>query len=452
MKNWIWRSSGCLALAALWLNVSEITRAEAAEETESAPAETKGPPADAKAPPTVPHGDATAPEAPKVELMPAEAFWPEPYLRGLVGGSVWLNPVHGLQWPYYRKTGIGISGDAWIDNAYESIDRGDPNEAKEKSWIQQGRFVLRVTPTYTRGNMFVQAQAELVANKDQTLKQPDVADTDDLWVAVGAWNKWDLRFGRFQGWEVYHLGMGLDLNTFERRGATDINNPPPDIYGVTNGYYRPSGVGNAAMHLYLTDYLRFEIMGQVGSELGTNALGGRGVAVLDFGWLKLKGGAEYKKQTQVDPNLPQTTDPRGYGGGVIFVFRPYIEFGFSVAQELVDRTDEKGNIDTAGSFTVTSMGGFANLRPFANTALNDLLIGAGLHRTEKTDLHHNSDTGEVGHFTHVQMFGAIQYPIMNQLYVKLVVAKADADIAPSFGNPAYSNSMLSARLRFFYMF
>src|SRR5881392_1723153 len=58
-----------------------------------------------------------------VELMPPQAFWPPPYLRGLEGGSVWLNPVHGLQWPYYRRTGLGISGDLWIDTAYEKIDR-----------------------------------------------------------------------------------------------------------------------------------------------------------------------------------------------------------------------------------------------------------------------------------------------------------------------------------------
>ena len=33
--------------------------------------------------------------------------------------------------------------------------------------FQQGRFLFRVTPTYTNGTWFVQAQAEIVANKDQ---------------------------------------------------------------------------------------------------------------------------------------------------------------------------------------------------------------------------------------------------------------------------------------------
>ena len=34
--------------------------------------------------------------------------------------------------------------------------------------------------------------------------------------------------GRFEGWEVFHLGMALDQNTFERSGAFgqgDVFNP-----------------------------------------------------------------------------------------------------------------------------------------------------------------------------------------------------------------------------------
>ena len=50
-----------------------------------------------------------------------------------------------------------------------------------KFWLQQGRAVLRVTPTYSSGLFFLQAQVELVGNKDQSASPP-LATTDDLWV------------------------------------------------------------------------------------------------------------------------------------------------------------------------------------------------------------------------------------------------------------------------------
>src|SRR5215203_4967480 len=38
--------------------------------------------------------------------------------RGIWGGSLWLT-FHGLQWPYMPKTGVGVSGYAWVDTGYE---------------------------------------------------------------------------------------------------------------------------------------------------------------------------------------------------------------------------------------------------------------------------------------------------------------------------------------------
>src|SRR5262249_51535768 len=143
---------------------------------------------------------------------------------------------------------------------------------------------------------FVQAQAELVANKDQTQTQPatGIADTDDLWIRAGQWNKWDVMVGRFEGFEVYHLGMGLDLNTEERRGAFDTSAAPPGLYGASFLFYRPAGAGNIAFHLYPTRYLRFELLSQLGSTGGLNEVGGRPALVFDIGWLKVKGAAEYQ--------------------------------------------------------------------------------------------------------------------------------------------------------------
>jgi hypothetical protein len=50
-------------------------------------------------------------------------------------------------------------------------------------------------------------------------------------------------FGRFEAWEIYHRGMGLDINTQERLGAFDVNSSPPDIYGATYLFDRPARSG-----------------------------------------------------------------------------------------------------------------------------------------------------------------------------------------------------------------
>ena len=77
-----------------------------------------------------------------------------------------------------------------------------------------------MTPTYTSGTWFVQAQAEIVANTNQYDVQPapSIVAADDVWVRTGVWNSWDVTVGRMQGFD-YPLGMGFDLNTYERLGA-----------------------------------------------------------------------------------------------------------------------------------------------------------------------------------------------------------------------------------------
>jgi hypothetical protein len=387
-----------------------------------------------------------------VERLPGSAF-PEPRVRGIRGGSLW-STFHGLQWPYSPlmetgpETKIGLSGSVWIDTGYERIARGDPNEQGTKYLLQQGRFVFRVTPTYnTPDGWFVQGQAELVANKDQTVRQPDVADTDDLWVRAGKWNVFDVQLGRYEAWELYHLGMGLDLNTLERQGAVDLNQSAPSIYGVTYAYYRPSGAGNVAFHLYPTSFLRFELLGQIGNDVGQDALAGRPSAILDFGIVKLKAGAEYKKLWSQTEDGKEKRDSRGGGGAIQVVLDPYVEFGLNAAYGLVDHTDVNGQIDEPGSVTTTSVGGFANAR-----VMGDLIVGVGYNDTKQKDIHFDAD-GYRGHFGHVQTFGAIQYILWKQLFIKAVVAYAKSDFNPTFTmNPAFSNTMTSARLRLTYLF
>jgi hypothetical protein len=380
----------------------------------------------------------------KVELMPASAY-PEPRTRGLPHGSLWMT-FHGLQWPYYKKTGIGVAGYAWVDSGYETIERGNETEQDIEYWLQQGRVLVRVTPTYSSGEFFVQGQAELVANKDQSLRQPDVADTDDLWIKFGHWNKWDVQLGRYEGWEIYHLGMGLDLNTLERQGASDEAYGVPAIYGVTYAYYRPASVGQAALHVYPSDILRFELGTQVGNEFGSNTLATRPVAVLDLGWLKVKAGAEYKVLTDQKQDAMGETTSRGAGGAVQLVLPP-VEFGVNAAYGLVDRYAQDGTYDAKGSNTTYSVGGFANARVVEN-----LLVGAGVNHTYLEDLHLDPMLGRAQMFKHLQTFGAAQYVLAQRLYLKAVVAYARADLAPNFGAPVFGNDMWSARVRLMYTF
>jgi hypothetical protein len=352
-----------------------------------------------------------------------------------------------MQWPYYPKTGIGVSGYVWIDSGYEDIKRGDPAEKGIKYWLEQGRLLLRVTPTWSDGNYFVQGQAELVANKDQSQAQPIIADTDDIWIKAGQWKKWDLQFGRFEAWEVYHFGMGLDLYTLERNGATDTVYTVPEIYGVTYAFYRPAGVGAQAIHIYPTDYLRFELGTRFGNEFGSNTLGARPVAVLDLGWLKAKAAGEYVKLTQQNYGAPGEATQRGLGGGISIVADPYFEFGVNGAYGLVDLVSPDGTVSPTGSYTTYSGGGFANVR-----IVEDLLAGAGVDFTYLEDIHYDPALGRNQRFRHTQTFVALQYLVAKQLFVKVVGAYAKGEFAPTFGGVIFNNEMYSARLRLQYLF
>jgi hypothetical protein len=444
------------------------------DNTEEAPPRRKDDSADSASPSDPSSPAAPAPNPSFVERLTGSAF-PSPKVRGLYNGSLWMTS-HGLQWPYMAKTGIGVSGYAWVDTGYEQIRRGE-NHPNTKYWLQQARANLRLTPTYTDGRFFVQSQVELIANKDQSVVQPNVADTDDLWLKVGVWNLWDLQVGRFEGWELFHLGMGLDLNTLERNGAIDVpSNTLPDFYGVTDLFYRPKGVGNVALHLYPTDYLRFELLGQVGNENGYESLGTRPSAILDFGFLRLKGGAEYRRVRDVLDDVVPALDPvtmapilnpdgsqkqihvprrevtiaKGAGGSIQFIFNPYVEGGFSAAEAHVEHTDRQGGIDGKGSYWITSYGGFVNIR-----TVEDLLLGGGVVYTFKDDAQVDMN-GVVGHYSNLQAYGALQYTVAKQLIVKGVFAYALGTFDPSFDTPEapinYENIMLSGRVRLMYLF
>jgi hypothetical protein len=497
-----------------------VTATEVAKEPEKPEeprplAETPGPPPPPAEP--IPATVVTSQEAPAVET-PApyvEHLGPKSFpgrLRGLYAGSLWLEPsFNGLQWPFMARTGVGVSGAFWVDSGYELIVRDDKNKTLPgtRMAFQQGRGVLRLTPAYVHGRFFIQGQAELVANQCQATTDVCTSggtfSTDDLWIRVGEWNKWDIKVGRFEAWEIYHLGMGLDMYTLERAGALQygvinmqnpgnpVNLDAPSFYGVNYLHDRPSdglGVGYAALHAYATEALRFELLGELGVDNvckspsttsstsanveGNNAIcadntktahtygGARPAAIYDLGWMKLKVGLEYQLRTAaVQTNSPSTGEKQDssykrtrYGAGLSlqFVVDPIIEFGVNAAYGKQSETDEGGNDlckDVANyCYSTLSLGGFANMR-----LANLWLAGVGANWTTQTDSHQASGSATADYTAHLQGFAALQYLVAGQLFVKLVVGFARADFQPSdLKVSVWSNYMYSGRIRLMYLY
>jgi len=408
--------------------------------------------------------------------------------RGLEGGSLWLEPsFHGLQWPQNTRTGLGVSGQFWIDSGYETIKRDVADVANSSMFFQQGRGLLRVTPAYVRGDFFVQGQAELVGNLCQTASPTNTVcntgtfNTDDLWIRVGEWNLWDVKVGRFEGWEIYHLGMGMESSTFERLGAgmfgaasiSNAPNPPlevPSLYGVSYLHDRPINglaVGNVAFHAYFTDYLRLELLARLGadnyqanratSSTAATYLGGRPTAIFDIGWFKLKVGGEYLKHTPVMQAVggdPVKKDPveetvqKGYGASAQFVLNPTVEFGLNAAIGYQDQTDTMAKAVPENSYSTKSVGGFANVR-----LADQLLGGVGANWTEQLDSFLANGSNTNNYTSQLQGFVALQYLLAGQLYIKGVFGLAQAKFQASDPNiPVWNNTMLSGRVRLMYLY
>jgi hypothetical protein len=415
--------------------------AEPVQETATAPAQPAAEPAKEAAISTVATEAQPAQEPASitevgVQRLPGSAY-PEPYTRGLPHGSLSLT-FHGMQWPYMPAVGpntrfvMGLSGWGWIDTSYQkfapwSTSANPPSgyeESRKRYWKQQARLLLRLTPTYSLGDgWFVQGQAELVGSEDQTIGREQVggADTDDLFIRVGQWNKWDFQVGRFEGWEVFHLGMGLDYLTFEREGAVGKfeSSTPISYYGLSDNQYRPEGAaGNFAAHYYPLPYLRFELLGTVGTIGSYPTLATRPVAVLDLGWLKLKAGTEYQKKVTQTPGETADITSKGVGGAAQFVFLPHLEFGLNAAQGTVVAVDNRNLVDPKGSFTRTSYGGFANLSN--GSRKHPLIFGVGGMYTSKVTQNDALGDGVVNEYWLMQSYVAVQYVLKQQLYIKLV--------------------------------
>lgn len=401
-----------------------------------------------------------------VERLPGSAY-PAPRVRGIKGGSLWMT-MHGLQWPYMPEIAgkpalrLGLSGSIWSDGSYARTESGlAPETPGQKRLAMQSRGVLRLTPTYSENSgWFVQGQAELVAQGDQLLDTANnvMGYTDDLWVRVGKWNLFDLTVGRFQAWEVAnHYGMGLDLNTLEREGATieAQSIKTKAAYGLTYFWDRADGrLGNYALHFYPLDILRFELLGQfgAGNKLGqaiqTNL---RAAAILDLGFVKLKAGYEYGDAVHQRDENKENSSRNGFGLAGQFVLDPYIEGGIAFSRGYEDFTDQNEVHLLARSNTVTGVSGFLNGRITGPLILG---VGALYSNWENLSIDERVESptrGEYDFDTQLQAFAAIQYSMWDVLYVKFVGSYANWEHQDRSSTP-FTNKMYGGRLRFMILF
>lgn len=352
---------------------------------------------------------------------------------------------HGLQ-SKHREDGIRFSGDLYVDTGYERSERALDSEPDIVFWLQQGRFMLQVTPTHNFGPFFFQANAQVLAHVDEIDGDQHI-DTDDAWGELGVWDCWDVQVGRYEAWEVYHKGQGLERDTLEDLGAAD----GPDIYEVNHVFYRQNGFGQAALHVYPTDWARFELGTVFGNDVGFNAVGVRPVGILDLGTLKVKLAGEWRQLANQQEDKKQEEEARGFGGSVqLFLDGPGsafpLQLGVNGAYSLVDKIDPFGKVDERGSTDTLSVGGFANLGLWAWS------LGLGVNYTDQGDRQRNDETDDVGHFDHLQAFVSLKRALpVPAATLKLVLAWARADLRPSFDN-ARVNEMASARLRLMYVF
>lgn len=412
-------------------------------------------------PKVAPTDDVPKPPPLALEVLPPSAYPNDP-LVGIRGGSLSL-VMSGMQWPYMPAYGddqpklrIGISGSSWVDFNYRAIRPGRALEPDSQETRVQGRLTLRITPVYNfKDGWFGQSRIEFVGITEQQHEANKYVDLDEAWVRFGKWNLFDVTVGRIQGFEVYHFGMGLDINTGEREGARPIGGggstgTVQQPYALTDLWDRGINNGAVALHLYTPKWLRLEMLGRMGMTSGGNDLGLRPAGIIDLGWLKLKGGYEYRVQMPFADGRFDKTETKGFGGQVNVVYDPWIEAGFGAAHRLTDVTNNNGGADFMASSDTTTWGGFLNVRPY----FENWMVGIGYHNTYWENFNYDP-FGEPANQTHEQMFGAVQYQLWDRFFFKYVLSYSKVHIeerSEVLADEGYTNQQIGHRMRFMMLF
>jgi hypothetical protein len=370
-------------------------------------------------------------------------------------------PVDATDGLYRSKMKLGWDGSAEIDVGYARYGYSLSSAKPERFYDFRGRFVMGPVLEYAFDeNHFFRLTGQAVAwVREEGLRYQ--VNADDVYVQAGRRKKWDVKLGRFETWVVYRKGLGYDRYTLEDTGAMLEGPFNQAIFGVdiyeVNAIYGREMPGKLAVHAYPLEMLGFELVGLYGSGQTTNHIGGRLAADLDLKFLRVMGGAEYRKEEPteevkrqvngVDVPCEKCSDKTllGFGGGAVGKLGP-VELGLNAAKADVDAYKTDGTaLEPPATFGVTSFGGYLELDPGKLLFERSLILGAGMNRTEK--LYSNEDFER-----HDQGVAYIAFPLgFNDAMVKFVVSKADLlfeDADPATGIvTARTSDMLSGRLR-----
>jgi hypothetical protein len=347
---------------------------------------------------------------------------------------------------------LGFSGSSWVDTSQRDVKAGQLNEPDQREFRMQGRLTFRVSGVYNRPNdWFLMTNTEFVANTEQNNSNTNYVDVDDAYLRGGKWKWADVTVGRLQGFEVYHFGMGLDLNTYERLGAASFSKTPVQPYAVDDLWDRGVNNGAVALHWYYPEFLRLEMLTRMGVSGQGTLIGFRPAAVIDFGMVKGRFGYERGFARSLFIGNEARVDTKGLGGSLQFVLDPWIEAGGGYARRVQDAFDQDGGIRAAATHTTYTYGGFLNARPY----FENWLVGFGYHRTHFENFNIDS-FDEPEHTVHQQMFAAVQYLLWGRFYIKYVFSYAKADIEERNDSDrtddGFVNESLGHRLRFMLLY
>lgn len=365
---------------------------------------------------------------------PAAVLASEPERRRTFWGREPGRPADEIDSPVVPGFPMRLSGYIWLDTGYMKQQNQQVGSYDKDVNYAQGRFVFGASYRRDMGPIFAEARAQFVAFDNEFTKSQYEPHTQDAFLRVGG-RIWDIQIGRFLAWEPYYRGNGIDRYTAEENGAMG----GPSMYRLDYALGYEDEPGQAAFHLYPTDWLAFELGGVYGQKSSQNDLGVRPVLALRrFGFL-LMGGWEYVKQKPQDSSTKGKQTENGFAGRLAYTFAG-TTLGVDLSRVSVDAWQIDGQVNAAGTFDKTSMGGYIESDFWNN------VIGIGYHHTSS-----DNNKGETNR--HHQAFLSYGYRLpVPGLMVSGVLGFARAALEDADAKSSWENDMTSFRVRLRYDF
>lgn len=410
------------------------------ETSEVSATETQPEPATEVPPPAMPPAPIPPPSPPPVSLpasVPEAAPPlppPEPEPRTSFWGRTPGRPASVADFVLISQIPLRFSGYTWLDTGYMKQQNQQAGSYDKDVNYAQGRFVLGVAYRRDAGPIFAEARAQFVAFDNEFTKSQYEPHTQEAYLRIGG-RIWDLQVGRFLAWEPYYRGNGIDRYTAEENGALG----GPTMYRLDYALGYEDEPGQAAFHLYPTDWAAFELGAVYGQKSGQNDIGVRPVLALRrFGFL-LIGGWEYVRQKPQDSSNKVKQKENGAAGRLAYTFAG-TTLGVNFSRVSVDSWQIDGQVNASQSFDKTSVGGYIESDFWNN------VIGAGYHYT-------TSDNKKGENNRHHQAFVSYGYRLpVPGLMASAVLGFARAALEDADAKSSWENDMTSIRVRLRYDF